>query len=201
MDPVRRQGRPASRILLGLLVGLLVGLVVFGAAGYRVGARGPLANAAQDSRRSTVFGGDKELAALATAWLPAVTICDGAKVAAGERSHVSCALGELTVHFVRFASVAERDSARATRREWHEDAKRLAPGATHLLRRPSASQRTRGEYIEFARVSGKGAGAPIVAGVWWDDGDQPLAAYAEGTWAKDLGGSWTPLRDAWTKYS
>lgn len=71
----------------------------------------------------------------------------------------------------------------------------------HLLRRPSASHRTQGEYVEFAYVSGTGAAAPIVGGVWWDDGDQPIAAYAEAPWAKALGGSWTPLRDAWRRYS
>jgi hypothetical protein len=199
----RRRGRPASRILLGLLVGLLVGFLVFGAAGYRVGTRNPIASADADSGRSTVevFGGDKDLATLATAWLPAATGCASAKAAPGERARISCALGKLTLHFVRFESAAERDRARLARREQHDDAQRLAPGAAHLLRRPSASNRTRGEYIEFAYVSGTGAGAPIVAGLWWDNGDQPLAAYAEAPWAKGLGENWAPLRDAWKRYS
>ncbi|MFD0745049.1 hypothetical protein ACFQ1L_26950 [Phytohabitans flavus] len=147
------------------------------------------------------FGEDKALAAFAAAWLPDATGCASAAGEEGEQSRVSCTLGKLGLHFVRFASAAERDTARLTRRQQHDDAQRLAPGATHVLRRPSASQRTRGEYIEFAYISGTGADAPIVAGIWWDNGDEPIAAYLEAPLAKDLDGSWAPLRDAWNRYS
>ncbi|GAB3525736.1 hypothetical protein GCM10027575_61150 [Phytohabitans suffuscus] len=201
---VRRRGRPASRILLGLLVGLLVGFLVFGAAGYRAGTRSPTANAGQGpGQPSTVelLGGDAALATLATAWVPAATGCAAATAARGEQTHASCEVGGLSLHFVRFESVAERDGARQARRQGHDDAQRLAPGATQLLRRPSASHRTRGEYIEFAYVSGDGAGAPIVAGAWWDNGDEPVAAWVEAPWVKRLGSSWTPVRDAWNRYS
>ena len=98
-----------------------------------------------------------DLAKPAEGWLPYVSACAksgdpaGPKLADGEDAKVACRYGTVSVYFVRYKSLDERDKARARYQPQNIDAKQLAPGALEgTTTRRTPSGRIQGGYVEFA---------------------------------------------------
>lgn len=213
-----------SRLVTGLLVGLLVGLVLFGSAGYLAGANlahpAPAASHAPNAPTATATGlpvfernqlalnRDKvkgDLALLASSWLPYLSSCvnseekGGPKLNAGEAFRVGCKYGGVSVTFVQYASVSDRDKSRARRVQWNTDAKQTMPGVADPTDKRTTSGNTHGNYLEYGFKSSDDS--RVLAGLWWDNTDTPVAAYLVADWHDVLGENWAPLRDLWQRYS
>jgi len=212
------------RLGLGILIGVLVGLLVFGTAGFFAGRATAPEPKAQPTASATPrptgslpayeagqlelnrkkFTGD--LATLAEPWLAVVGGCSnsadqfGPKLDAGEQTRVFCELNNLSVFFVQYKSIADRDAKRATRQKQNTDAQALTPGAAGPSQKSTPSGKATGNYIEYAYRGGSGNQARTTSGVWWEMDKAPVAAFIEVYWS-DIGEKWDPLRDVWQRYS
>ncbi len=213
-----------SRFRLGIALGLIVGLVTFGTTGCLVGAwafgsgsmfgkpapsqsagpgtgLGPYAQS-RVALNSPKFTGD--LATFSRPWFAVVSLCykngdpGGPTLSEDEEIHIFCTKDGISFHFVQYRSIAARDKARARNLEKNVDARQLAPGVAEPTQRRTASGASSGSYVEFAtNQGGDRPGRTIVAGIWWDNTDTPVACYLLAFWIDGLGESWEPLRDLW----
>ncbi len=212
---------PRGRVLLGIAVGLLAGLVLFGPTGYLVGAHraesappkpqssspgtgdalGPFEQN-QRALNTNKFNGD--LAVFAKSWLPHVANCnksgdkDGPQLGQGEVVRISCRYASVTVFFVQFQSIEERDRARGGRVPQNEDAKQMMPGVGEAAAKRTASGNANGNYLEYGF---KGDTGRTFAGLWWDNTATPVAGFMIVDWNDGLDEKWEPLRDLWRRYS
>jgi hypothetical protein len=213
-----------GRVVRALLIGLLSGLLVFGLSGFFLGrwtaggsgvAPTPEPTGAADlapyERSQLTLNGAKftgALAALAEPWLPFADGCrkngdpEGPRLNQGEAARVRCEYRSMSLYFVEYSSVAERDKIRIRNLGQNVDAQQLTPGAKPAAdRRRTPSGRTEGGYVEYAFRSGQGAQARTVAGLWWDDADSPVGAYLLAFWTEGVGESWEPMRDVWSRHA
>jgi hypothetical protein len=212
-----------SRLVLGILIGALAGLLVFGAAGFFIGrttadpeatpttspptARPtgalPPYEAGQLELNRAKFSGD--LATIAEPWLASVGGCVsssdqfGPKLDPGEQTRVFCEFNNVSVFFVQYKSVADRDAKRATRQKQNTDAQALTPGAAQPSRKTTPSGKATGNYIEYAFRAGSNTQARTTCGIWWELENAPVAAFIEVYWT-DIGEKWDALRDVWQRY-
>jgi hypothetical protein len=218
------------RRIRDVLIGFLLGLVVFGPGGLWLGgyasavlpsrhlagitpsspaptpgsASLPPYEQTQLNLNRPKFSGD--LATFARPWLASVSGCSatgepaGPSTATGEQRRVVCSYGAITVYFVQYANVIERNKARTSYLAQNLDAAQLAPGAAGPTQKTVTSGVSSGIYLEYAyRVIGGDRAGQIVAGLWWDDTDTPVAGFLLAYWLDGLGGSWLPLRDVWQR--
>jgi hypothetical protein len=209
----------------GLLAGLLIGLLVFGGAGFAAGRLtadppapaptvtpspvGPTLPPYERSQRT--LNADKvsgDLAAFAEPWLPWISGClkngdrGGPRLNPGETSRVLCEYGNMSLYFVQYASIAERDKVRIRNLGQNVDARSLTPGVTAgEPSRAAPSGRTEGSYIEYAYRAGAGPDARVVAALWWDHDEAPVGAYLLAFWVDGVGSSWAPIRDVWRRHA
>jgi hypothetical protein len=207
-SPPPRRGR----LLLGLVIGLVAGVLLAGTAGFLVGratgagrpapaptAPGYLADLVA-ANRAKLTG---ELGTLPQPWLTDVSGCltdadaGGPGLRSGERAHVFCRDGGMSVHFATYATADEKANNRAYRQQ-------LALGTAAILAGNEAQGRklgpvtgAAGTYIEYAF---KPADGPALCGVWWDPDNSNSAVYVE-LLCESLGGSWDPLRSVWQRHS
>ncbi|HKT01490.1 MAG TPA: hypothetical protein VJT31_18360 [Rugosimonospora sp.] len=210
-----------SRLLTGLLIGLGIA-VLTGGGGYLVGHSTVKAPAKQNTpaAAATSYGAlppyeasqlalnkvklDGPLATIAQLLLPwmggctADTDVGGAKLLPVETKHVYCRYGGTTVHFGLYKSKTARDAERAYREQLLLTSQGLAPGLADPGRKTGGVSGALGDYVEY---TWKDSGL-VWCGVWWDRDDSPLVAMRlEAPCEQGLGGSWTPLRDLWHRYS
>ena len=215
-----------NRLIIGLAAGLVAGLLLFGTAGYFVGRSTHPATAAPASPAPTptpsgtlgIFEQNQvalnqphftaaALNPLAQGWLPYLSNCarngegGGPVLNAGEKVRVRCTLNGMSVIFVEYASIADRDKARVKTLGQNVDARALTPGVGAATQRPAPSERTTGNYVEYAYRLTEGRVARTVAGIWWDDAQTPVAAYLLAYWKAGVGESWEPMRDLWSRYA
>lgn len=215
-----------GRLIVGLLIGSLAGLLVFGVSGFFIGrftvgdsvdpqpspsavAATPTLPAYERSQltlNEAKFSG--ELADFAEPWLPWVAAClkngdrGGPPLNPGESLRVLCKFGGMSVYFVQYASIAERDKIRIRNLGQNVDARQIAPGVASAEQdRATPSGRSRGGYVEYAYRVGSGAAARTVSGLWWDDADRPVGAYLLAFWAEGAGENWEPMRDVWGRHA
>jgi hypothetical protein len=213
-----------SRLGLGILIGVLVGLLLFGTAGYfagdylassdpdpaptasprPTGSIGPY-EAGQLELNRAKFTGD--LAVIAEPWLAWVGGCAssgeqfGPKLEAGEQTRVFCEYNNVSVYFVQYKTVADRDNKRTARQKQNTDAQALTPGAAAPSKKGGTSGKTNGTYIEYAYRVGTGDQARTTSGIWWEQDSAPVAAFIEVFWTDGIGEKWDALRDVWLRYS
>jgi hypothetical protein len=222
IEPTPKQ--PKSRLLLPALAGLLTGLVIFGTGGWFLGrsTADPATPAPTQSTSAPIdpkatlppyeqnqvtinqpkFTGP--LAPVARGWLPHLSGCqrngekDGPVLNKGEKTRVRCEMDAMSVIFVEYATIADRDKARVKTLGQNVDARTLTPGAAGAaVERATPSGRSNGNYVEYAyQASGK-----TVAGIWWDDSATPVAAYLLAYWKEGTGEKWEPMRDVWARYA
>lgn len=215
-----------GKLLKGLIIGLACGLLAFGASGFFIGrytadasaggpgpttptaAPSPTLPPYEQSQRelnAEKFTGD--LAAFAEPWLPYVSGCaqdgepGGPQLRAGESRRVLCEYGAMSLFFVQYKSISERDKVRARNLVQNVEARELAPGvAGGENARKAPSGRSEGSYIEYAFRSD---GAPVrtVSGVWWDKEEAPVGAFLLAFWAEGVGEDWEPIRDVWKRHA
>ncbi|WP_305782764.1 hypothetical protein [Symbioplanes lichenis] len=218
IEPTPKQ--PRGRFLIPALAGLAAGLLLFGTGGWFLGratapdaapasaAPAPVATgpAGVYEQNQIAINGPKFTAGLtpmAQGWLPHLSGCarDGEKggpaLNRGEKARVRCEMDAMSVIFVEYATVAERDAARDTTLKQNIDARTLTPGAAEAGPKAAPSGRTNGNYVEYAyQVSGR-----TVAGIWWDDAGTPVAGYLLAYWKEGIGQKWEPIRDVWARYA
>ncbi|MFB9362445.1 hypothetical protein [Actinoplanes nipponensis] len=144
------------------------------------------------------------LAVVAQGWLPQLSGCsrsgekDGPVLNKGEKTRVRCEMDAMSVIFVEYMTVADRDKARVKTLGQNVDARTLTPGvADAAVERASPSGRTNGNYVEYAyQTAGR-----TVSGIWWDDSATPVAAYLLAYWKEGTGQKWEPMRDVWARYA
>ena len=212
-----------GKLLLGLAVGLLVGLLVFGIGGFFTGRLtanqadpkpGPTAQPSPSLgvyEQSQIAINQPKLTGgvsiLAQGWLPYLSSCDrsgtpgGPALNKGEVTRVRCRLDGMSVIFVKYATLPDRDKARFNILSQNVDARALTPGAAPAGEKSAPSGRTSGSYAEFAYTLDENKVKQTVAGIWWDDTETPAAAYMLGFWKAGLGESWEPMRDVWARYA
>jgi hypothetical protein len=213
-----------NRLIIGLVAGLVAGLLLFGTAGYFVGNNSAHPKTATPTPTPTptsslgVFEQNQvaqnqahftssALTPLAQGWLPYLSTCarsgeaGGPKPNPGEKTRVRCTLSGMSVVFVEYASLADRDKARVKTLGQNVDARALTPGVGAATQRPAPSARTTGNYVEYAYKLTEGRAVRTVAGIWWDDAQTPVAAYLLAYWTEGVGESWDPMRDLWSRYA
>ena len=209
MGVVRAMGgrrSPVWRLMVAAAAGLIVVFVLL--------PRGPTPRRGSDEHRvsagraateSAPFAVTGDLAGFLRPWIGHVQGClsaaqpGGPSLSRGETQRVTCAINGITVHFVSYRSIADRDYARALAVSRNTEAQDLTSGVTRpeYLRTPSG--RSTGAYVEYAYRVVVAQSSQIVAGLWWDDTALPLAGYMLADWTVDLGGRWDPLRDVWQR--
>ncbi|MFI6073011.1 hypothetical protein ACIA5C_15620 [Actinoplanes sp. NPDC051343] len=215
-----------SRLLIGLIAGLVAGLLVFGVGGFFAGrATAPDAAPKPKSKPNPTATGKlgvfeqsqvtlnqphfagTGLVTISQGWLPYLSSCSrsgepgGPAVKAGEKARVRCTLNGMSVFFVEYGSIADRDRARVDTLRQNVDARTLAPGVGAATQGPTPSGRTNGNYVEYAyKLTEAGVTRPVAA-VWWDDAQTPVAGYLLAYWEEGLGESWDPMRDLWARYA
>jgi len=222
IEPTPKQ--PKSRFVIPALAGLLAGLVLFGTGGWFLGrstaggadpAPAPTRSAPAPSaavlppyeQNQVTINQPKftgPLAVVAQGWLPYLSGCsrsgekDGPALNKGEKARVRCEMDAMSVIFVEYATVADRDKARVKTLGQNVDARTLTPGAAGAaVERATPSGRTNGNYVEYAyQTSGR-----TVSGIWWDDSASPVAAYLLAYWKEGTGQKWEPMRDVWARYA
>ena len=215
---------PKSHTLIPALAGLLAGLVIFGTGGWFLGtststtpdpvtppqasapASAPAALPPYEQNQVAInqpkFTGP--LPPVAQGWLPHLSGCSrsgekgGPTLAKGEKSRVRCEMDAMSVIFVEYRTVADRDKARVKTLGQNVDARTLTPGVGEAVpQRATPSGRVNGNYVEYAyQTSGR-----TVSGIWWDDSATPVAAYLLAYWKEGTGQKWEPMRDVWTRYA
>jgi hypothetical protein len=223
IEPTPKQ--PRGRTLRPVLAGLLAGLLLFGTGGWFLGRAtipdpkpsvvtadptptattpAPKRGAYEQSQiainRPKLAG---TLGTISEGWLSQLSGClrsgtrGGPALNDGEKVRVRCELDAMSVIFVEYDSVEERNRARTGTVGQPADARRLAPGAAGGTERATPSGRTRGNYVEFAYQ----AESKTVSGIWWDDADTAVAAYLLAFWKDGVGESWDPMRDVWSRFA
>ena len=215
---------PKSHTLIPALAGLLAGLVIFGTGGWFLGtstsdapepvaptqasapAGAPAALPPYEQNQVSInqpkFTGP--LAPVAQGWLPHLSGCSrtgekgGPTLAKGEKVRVRCEMDAMSVIFVEYRTVADRDKARVKSLGQNVDARTLTPGVGEAVpQRATPSGRVNGNYVEYAyQTSGR-----TVSGIWWDDSATPVAAYLLAYWKEGTGQKWEPMRDVWARYA
>ncbi|MFC8849713.1 MULTISPECIES: hypothetical protein [unclassified Micromonospora] len=146
---------------------------------------------------------DPAIADFAAPWLPGIADCigdtspSGPAPGAGERSRVRCTAGFVTVYWIVYRSLLDRDAAEARLRAQAKNAPLLAPGAgpPGELSTPDGSGV---RYVEYAYpVSSDLHAGQVVAGLWWTDPAQPIAGVILAYWSDS--GSWGPIRALWQR--
>ncbi|MEU8231745.1 hypothetical protein AB0C12_19340 [Actinoplanes sp. NPDC048967] len=206
------------------MAGLLTGLVIFGTGGWFLGRStadpatpaptrsapaptGPAAALPPYEQNQVTINQPKfagPLAPVAQGWLPHLSGCqrngekDGPVLNKGEKARVRCEMDAMSVIFVEYATIADRDKARVKTLGQNVDARTLTPGAAGAaVERATPSGRSNGNYVEYAyQASGN-----TVAGIWWDDSATPVAAYLLAYWKEGTGEKWEPMRDVWARYA
>ncbi|MDT4993660.1 MAG: hypothetical protein QOH97_3552, partial [Actinoplanes sp.] len=213
-----------GRLLVGALAGL-AGLIIFGTGGFFVGrqtataapavtrtASGPAAGALPLYERSQLALNQPKippsLTAVSQGWLPYLTGCSrngepgGPVPNDGEKARVRCSLGGMSVIFVEYSSVSDRDKARAKVLGQNVDARTLTPGVKPVADAVAApSTRTNGSYVEYAYQVTEGTAVRTVAAIRWDDAQTPVAGYLLAYWTDSLASDWAPVRDLWGRYA
>jgi len=153
------------------------------------------------------------LAPIAQGWLPQLSGCsrsgdksssdtsggdtDGPVLNKGEKTRVRCEMDAMSLIFVEYVTIADRDKARVNTLGQNVDARTLTPGVGAAVERATPSGRTTGNYVEYAyQASGR-----TVSGIWWDDSATPVAAYLLAFWKEGAGQKWEPMRDVWARYA
>ncbi|RSM42589.1 hypothetical protein DMB66_54640 [Actinoplanes sp. ATCC 53533] len=221
IEPTPKQ--PKGRFLLPALAGLLAGLLIFGTGGWFLGRStggdpGPAPAVAQSApapdggalppyeQNQVAINQPKftgPLAPVAQGWLSQVSGCSrsgdpgGPVLNKGEKTRVRCEMDAMSLIFVEYATIADRDKARVKTLGQNVDARTLTPGVGAAVERATPSGRTTGNYVEYAyQASGK-----TVSGIWWDDSATPVAAYLLAFWKEGAGQKWEPMRDVWARYA
>ncbi|MEV0326958.1 hypothetical protein AB0H63_10990 [Micromonospora echinospora] len=146
------------------------------------------------------------IAAFAEPWLDKVGDCTtntnsgGPELGTGEQSRTRCTAGIITTYWISYRTLADRDRAQARYQAQATNAPKLAPGAAPPADRHALGGSSTVRYIEYAYEvpSGKRAGH-VVAAVWWNDPEQPIAGVFLAYWSEGLDSSWAPLRDLWNQ--
>ncbi|MFI7252480.1 hypothetical protein [Micromonospora chalcea] len=117
----------------------------------------------------------------------------------GEQTRTRCTAGIVTVYWISYRSIADRDAARARYAAQAARSQNLAPG----MRQPTETTDQRSQlHIEYAyRVPAGTHAGQIVAALWWSDPAQPVAGVLTAYWKDGLGSSWEPLRDLWRHHA
>ncbi|MEU4214332.1 hypothetical protein [Actinoplanes sp. NPDC026623] len=219
IEPTPKQ--PRGRFVIPALAGLLAGLLLFGTGGWflgrsTAGSPDPGKGGTTAPPAAPVLGPyeqnqiainqpklPKSLAPLSQGWLAHLSGCvrsgekDGPRAKAGEKVRVRCEMDAMSVIFVEYDSIADRDRARVETLGQNVDARQLTPGVGPAVERAAPSGRTDGNYVEFAyQVAGQ-----TVSGIWWDDSSTPVAAYLLAFWKEGSGSKWEPMRDIWARYA
>jgi hypothetical protein len=140
------------------------------------------------------------LVKFAQPWLVRVSGCSnnndrfGPKLNENEVSRVQCSLGTVSVYFVEYRTVSDRDKARTRTLTQNVDARTLTPGVAQPTQNPAGLE---GNYVEYAYA---GSESRTVSGIWWDYTPEPVAGYMIVYWGEGVGQSWEPLRDLWRRY-
>ena len=138
---------------------------------------------------------------IASGFMPYLTGCNRPDPGSGERIRVRCSLGGMSVIFVEYNSVADRDKARVTAYGQNVDARTLTPGVNPQTEKPTPSARISGNYSEYAYKVTEAKAVRTVAGIRWDDAQAPVAGYLLAYWTDSLGSDWAPMRDLWGRYA
>jgi hypothetical protein len=209
MGVVRAMGgrrSPVWRLMVATAAGLFVVLVLLPSGPTpRRGSNEHRASADHAATESAPFVVTGALAGFLRPWISHVQGClsaaqrGGPSLGRGETQRVTCAINGITVHFVSYHSIVDRDYARALVASRNTEAQDLTSGVMRpeYLRTPSG--RSTGAYIEYAYRTVVAQSSQIVAGLWWDDAARPLAGYMLADWTVELGGRWDPLRDVWQR--
>ncbi|MEV7622998.1 hypothetical protein [Actinoplanes sp. NPDC089786] len=212
--------------MLGALAGLAAGLLIFGSGGFFLG-RGTAGGAGPEptSPGPTVSAGPSlgvyeqsqveinqakltgALAPISQGWLSRLASCDrsgkagGPSLNKGEKARVRCRVDGMTMIFVEYATVTDRDKARVKTLSQNVDARTLTPGVGPAGDKAAPSGRTLGSYVEYAYTVEEKQVRQTVAGIWWDDTKTPVAAYMLAFWKSGVGEDWAPMRDVWGRYA
>ena len=212
-----------NRLIIGLIAGLLTGLVVFGAGGFFLGrtdssqaapipapepsaipSLGVYEQSQLTINQAKLTG---TLAPIAQGWLPYLSSCartgdpGGPSLNKGEKARVRCRFDGMSVIFVEYATVTERDKARVKTLSQNVDARTLTPGVGPAAEKAGPSGRTNGSYVEYGYTVTENNQKLTVAGVWWDDAPTPVAAYMLAYWKDGVAESWAPMREVWARYA
>ncbi|GIF16831.1 hypothetical protein FHX34_1021094 [Actinoplanes teichomyceticus] len=207
----------------GIIAALIVLPLAFGAGGFFLGksqgdggspaaagtAAKPAAStslppyeASQLAINRAKLGND--LSGIAGPWVAEVGGCasntepGGPKLPVDEKTHVFCRYGGVSVHFASYRTAAQRDAARAWRQQLSLQNGSLVQGMELPSHKTGGVTGTTGTYVEYAL---KGADNRAYCGIWWDREGEISAVYLEALCKEDLGGSWAPLRDLWSRHS
>jgi hypothetical protein len=213
-----RPATPGRGRRTGLIAALIALPIAFGVGGYFLGtAQGkpaaedvnpspsaslPLFQSTQLTINRTKLGGD--LSGVAGPWLSDVGGCTastdrgGPKLPVDEKEHVFCRYGGVAVHFASYKDAAKRDSARAWRQQLGLQNGSVAQGMELPQHKTGTVSGATGTYVEYAL---KGTDGRVYCGLWWDREGESSAVYLEALCQEDLGGSWAPLRDLWSRHS
>jgi hypothetical protein len=206
-----------------MVAGLAAGLLIFGTGGWFAGrTTAPEAKPAPTTpaptntlgvfERSQVainqpdFDGTA-LIAISQGWMPYLSSCSrsgrpgGPTLNEGESNRIRCTTNGMSAIFVEYKSVADRDKARVRTLSQNVDARTLTPGVGPSVERPTPSNRTNGNYVEYAYALTESGTTRTVAGIWWDDAQTPIAAYLLAYWKDGIGERWEPMRDLWSRYA
>ncbi|GAA0550957.1 hypothetical protein GCM10010172_36450 [Paractinoplanes ferrugineus] len=216
-----------SRLIVGVAAGLVAGLLLFGTGGWFAGratapevaapatvaASGPapagslgVFEQSQVAINQPDFDGTG-LTTISQGWMPYLSSCSrsgrpgGPALNDGEAHRVRCTMAGMSAIFVEYKSLADRDKARVRTLGQNVDARTLTPGAGPSVERPTPSNRTRGNYVEYAYSLTESGTTRTVAGIWWDDAQTPIAAYLLAYWKDGIGERWEPMRDLWSRYA
>ncbi|GLY94767.1 hypothetical protein [Actinoplanes sp. NBRC 103695] len=215
-----------NKLVFGILAGLAAGLLIFGAPGFFIGretapsASPEPATPAPSTSAAPAFGVYEQsqielnkarltdaLAPAAQGWLPYLSNCEkngevgGPILNKGEKTRVRCRLDGMSMIFVEFATVTDRDKARVKTLSQNVDARTLTPGVGPAGDKATPSGRTSGSYVEYAYTVEENRARQTVAGIWWDDTKTPVAAYMLAFWKSGVGEDWAPMRDLWGRYA
>ncbi|WP_433215043.1 hypothetical protein ACQP00_05135 [Dactylosporangium sp. CS-047395] len=211
---------PRGKLLLGLLIGAVAGIVLAGPAGYFLHSPGETAAAPSPSAVASTaptlssyetvrrdvnkpkLGGD--LAGLAEPWLPYLGGClangepNGPALNEGEKTHVACTYGGISVHFATYESAIARDASRDYHVKLNGQAANLAPGLDTPVKKNGTVSKAAGMYIEYAYRLNSGV---TICGLSWDRDDDTSGVTLEAVCSSELDGKWEPLREIWQRYS
>ncbi len=107
----------------------------------------------------------------------------------------------MSVIFVEFKSVEDRDKARVKALAQNVDARTLTPGVGNDVQQATPSGRTNGHYVEYAYKLTERGVPRTVSAIWWDDTQSPVAGLLLAYWKEGVGSSWDPMRDLWSRYA
>ncbi|MEH1017689.1 hypothetical protein V6U90_32020 [Micromonospora sp. CPCC 206060] len=144
----------------------------------------------------------QQLAEFAAPWLARIGNCTsntastGQQPGDGEQTRTRCTAGIVTVYWISYRNLADRDAAHARYVAQAARSQDLAPGMQPPT--PTTTGHTAQLRVEYAyRVPTGTHTGQTVAALWWSDPAQPVAGVLTAYWTDGLGSSWGPLRDLW----